>query len=379
MLKTVTYDIAIVGGGLAGLSLAIQAAKAGYSTALYEKEVYPFSKVCGEYISLESKDFLASLGVDIDALQLPVINKLNVTDVAGKAYPFSLPLGGFGISRYMLDHLLFKIALQHGVHVFTNTRVENVVFNNNKFTVTTNKHQNLATIAAGCFGKRSSMDVKLKRPFVKNRSGGLQNYIGIKYHIKYPHANDLIELHNFKDGYCGISRIEGDKCCLCYLTTASNLKASGNSIKKMEEEILGQNPHLEKIFSTADFLYDKPLAISKISFSKKSQVEDHILMLGDAAGLITPLCGNGMSMAMHASKLAFEQMDAYLKKDISRADMEAMYSENWKENFGKRLVVGRLVQRLFGNNTSTALFLKLIHKSKWLSNKLIQSTHGQPF
>ncbi|MBL0882546.1 MAG: FAD-binding protein, partial [Chitinophagaceae bacterium] len=52
------YDIAIIGGGLAGLTLAIQSAKAGYRTILFEKESYPFHKVCGEYIRMESYDFL---------------------------------------------------------------------------------------------------------------------------------------------------------------------------------------------------------------------------------------------------------------------------------------------------------------------------------
>ena len=56
------YDLAIVGGGLAGLALAIQSARAGYQTVLFEKEKYPFHKVCGEYVSLESWDFLEELG-----------------------------------------------------------------------------------------------------------------------------------------------------------------------------------------------------------------------------------------------------------------------------------------------------------------------------
>ena len=53
-----TYDIAITGGGLAGLSLAILSAKAGYSVIFFEKERYPFHKGCGEYISFESWNFL---------------------------------------------------------------------------------------------------------------------------------------------------------------------------------------------------------------------------------------------------------------------------------------------------------------------------------
>ena len=204
MEQLTKYDIAIIGGGLAGLSLAIQSAKSGFSTALYEKETYPFHKVCGEYISLESEDFLASLGISIRDLQLPIINNLNVTDGYGNLYNFNLPLGGFGISRFMLDEMLYNIALQVGVHVFTNTKVQNIIFNNQQFVISTNHHQHKATIAVGSFGKRSNLDVKLNRPFVHHKKGGLQNFIGIKYHIKYAYPNDLITLHNFKNGYCGI-------------------------------------------------------------------------------------------------------------------------------------------------------------------------------
>ena len=48
------YDVAIIGGGLAGLSSAIELRLAGYDVILFEQEKYPFHKVCGEYVSLES-------------------------------------------------------------------------------------------------------------------------------------------------------------------------------------------------------------------------------------------------------------------------------------------------------------------------------------
>jgi menaquinone-9 beta-reductase len=373
------YDIAIIGGGLAGLTLAIQCAKAGFITALYEKESYPFHKVCGEYISLESKDFLESVGIDITALKLPIINTLNITDGYGNLYHFKLPLGGFGISRFMLDDILYQQAQQAGVHIFTQTKVQNVVFNNQQFAISTNHHQHNATIAVGSFGKHSNIDVKLKRSFVNLKKGHLHNYIGIKYHIKYNHPPNTIALHNFKNGYCGISKIEGDKYCLCYLTTAENLKLNNGSIKQMEAAILHKNPKLKDILTTAEFLYEEPLAISQISFSPKATVENHMLMVGDAAGLITPLCGNGMSMAMHASKLAFNEIQSYLQQDISRKDMEINYTNQWKAQFAKRLFIGRFVQRLFGGNTSTYLFLKAMQYNKWLANTLIKATHGNPF
>jgi len=54
MDNDITYDAAIIGGGLAGLALSIQLSKKGYRVILFEKEQYPFHKVCGEYISMES-------------------------------------------------------------------------------------------------------------------------------------------------------------------------------------------------------------------------------------------------------------------------------------------------------------------------------------
>src|SRR4051794_8877934 len=122
------YDVAIVGGGLAGLTLSIQCAEAGHKVILFEKETYPFHKVCGEYISLESLSFLERLGLRIKEFNVPIIKKLELTDVKGKLYQFDLPLGGFGISRYALDNALHKIAKAKGVNVLPNTKVNDVDF-----------------------------------------------------------------------------------------------------------------------------------------------------------------------------------------------------------------------------------------------------------
>src|SRR4051794_34370902 len=129
------YDVAIIGGGLAGLTLSIQCADAGYNTILFEKETYPFHKVCGEYISLESYAFLESLGLKLKKFDLPFIKKLQLTDVAGQLYEFDLDLGGFGISRYTLDNALYEIAKTKGVYVVTGTKVVDINFENNIFTI----------------------------------------------------------------------------------------------------------------------------------------------------------------------------------------------------------------------------------------------------
>lgn len=373
------YDVAIIGGGLAGLSLAIQCADENFRVILFEKENYPFHKVCGEYISFESHGFLQRLGVDLESLHLPAIKTLQISDNKGKSYSFGLPLGGFGISRFSLDFLLYQIALSKGVNVITNTKVREVNFSDDAFTITTSERQARAKVAVAAYGKRSNLDIKWKRSFTTQKTNSLNNYIGIKYHIKYDHDKKSIALHNFYNGYCGMSAIEDGQSCLCYLTTAQNLRDCGSSIEEMQRRILYKNSKLKEIFTAAEFLYDEPLAISQISFEKKSLVENHVLMAGDAAGMITPLCGNGMSMAMHSSKLLFGTIKQFLSKKATRELMEKEYEIQWNQTFSKRLWIGRNVQRFFGGNTSTSIFLKTMHSVPPLAKLLIRSTHGSNF
>ena len=68
-----------------------------------------------------------------------------------------------------------------------------------------------------------------------------------KYHVMANLPDNQISLHNFPGGYCGISKIEDDRYCICYLTKSENLKNNRQSIPVMEENILKQNPFLRKL------------------------------------------------------------------------------------------------------------------------------------
>ena len=372
------YDTAIVGGGLAGLALSIQLARQGYSVVLFEKEQYPFHKVCGEYISLEAWDFLNNLGVDLDSLDVPIITRLQVTSVKGDTVQHHLPLGGFGISRYLLDARLAQLARDAGVKLMENTRVNDVSFREDQFTVETTRSKFYAKTVCGAWGKRSNLDIKWKRKFSHAARNKLNNYVGVKYHIKGDFPPDTIGLHNFKNGYCGLVKIENGGFNLCYLTSADNLQTHLGDISKMEQAVLNKNPQLKEIFSTAT-ISEMPLTISQISFDKKSQVENHVLMIGDAAGMITPLCGNGMSMALHASKIAAVHINHFLQGSISREKMEKRYSFQWQRQFNRRLRAGRLIQRLFGKNWVTNLFVSVMKPFPSLVDRLIRQTHGKQF
>ncbi len=373
------FDAAIIGGGLAGLTLAISLAKANHRVVLFEKEKYPFHRVCGEYISLESWNFLEHLGVPLSEFDLPIIRKLVVSAPDGTILEHGLPLGGFGISRFKIDQVMAELAISNGVQLMEEAKVTEVLFTGSAFSIQCGGQNYQAKVVCGAFGKRSNLDVRWQRHFVQRKPNKLNNYIGVKYHIKTDAPADTIALHNFSHGYCGVSRIEEGKYCLCYLTTAQNLETCDHLISRMEKEVLQKNPVLRKIFENAEIIYQQPLTISQVSFEQKSLIERHILMVGDASGMITPLCGNGMSIAIHGAKIAAELITGFLSGNISRQQLEADYVNNWNALFKKRLLTGRLIQKFFGREWITNIFIRVIKPFPALISYLIRQTHGEPF
>ncbi len=367
--------IAIVGGGLAGLTSAILLSKEGFEVTLFEEKRYPFHRVCGEYISNEVIPFLKKNEIYPHDLNPWPITNFRLTSTSGNSLESPLDLGGFGISRFSFDHWLSEKAKQQGVEII-HDRVISCIFQENTFQIETRNSGIFdSDLTIGSFGKRSTLDKKLDRDFIQNK----YPYIGVKYHLKTKEVDDTyIELHNFKDGYCGISRVENETFNLCYLSHRSNLKNAG-SIPEMEQEILFQNPHLKRIYQNSEFLFDQPEVINEITFKPKEPVYKHILMTGDAAGMITPLCGNGMAMAIHSSKLISELIIENIRSGFNRAQLETDYSETWKKYFARRLWAGRKIQHLFGASVISEVAVGFGKIFPPFTKKLMVKTHGQPF
>jgi len=328
---------------------------------------------------MESWDFLQRIGLDLNKRNVSIINKLQVSAINGKLLERKLPLGGFGISRYKLDQAMAEIARSAGVVIRENTKVNDITFNENQFVIDAAGHSYRARVACGSFGKRSNIDIRWKRSFVTAAKNRLNNYIGVKYHIQTDFPADTIALHNFRNGYCGIVKIEEDKYNLCYLTTADNLQKANGSIQAMEQTVLLQNPHLKKIWKESRIIFESPLTISQISFDKKTQASNHVLMIGDAAGMITPLCGNGMSMALHGSLLAVAQIRRFLSGHIERKTMEKEYIHQWQQHFARRLQAGRRIQGLFERPWLNNTFINIASHFPVLADYFVRQTHGKAF
>jgi flavin-dependent dehydrogenase len=372
MNSIVKYDIIIIGGGLAGLIAALHlSTNKNLKIALFEKNKYPHHKVCGEYISNEVIPYLKRLEIDPFEKGSVAISEFEISTHRGKKINSPLPMGGFGISRYTLDNYLFQ-SIKEKVSVYFN-KVEEITFKSEVFTIkTTDKLVYTASYVIGAFGKRSLLDTFLKRKFIQKKSP----WLAVKSHYRYNQPNQVVSLHNFEGGYCGISKVENNRVNVCYLTTFKSFKKIGD-IDTFQKEIMCKNPNLKHFFDNATTIFDKPLSISQISFEQKNAVEAHIFMVGDSAGLIHPLCGNGMAMAIHSAKLCSETLlKVFEDSSFDRLKAEKEYQLIWNKTFSKRVQTGRFIQKILLNPIAANIGFKLAKLFPSILPQIIKKTHG---
>lgn len=363
------YDVIIAGGGLAGLVAAIELSQ-NFNVLIIDPDTYPRHKMCGEYLSMEVSLYLKSLGIDLNQLSDIHIDKFKFTRGSRSIKAATLPLGGIGVSRFSLDHCLYKEAMKKAD--FLHDRVTDVHFSNLEFQVITSTDELLAKQVIIATGKRSLLDKKLKRPFIEKKSP----WLAIKMHYQFKMPNDLVELHAFDGGYAGLSKLENGHVNLCYLVNYSSFKKY-KDIDSFNEKVLTKNKSLNNFLKDAVPLWEKPITISQISFEQKEPTEKSLIMIGDTAGLIHPLCGNGMAMAIHSAKIASHYITQYLNNYITRDQMLIEYSKEWRKTFSSRLRHGRWLQRILLHKKITIIAYWLLERLPFLLPIIIKKTHGK--
>ena len=367
-------SVIIIGGGLGGLVSALHLSQRGLMVTLIEKHTYPRHKVCGEYISNEVLPYIKSLGFDPFDFGAKDITDFTLSTPGSRSVSTSLPLGGFSISRYCLDSELAKQAIEHGTTLLQAT-VQKIDFKEDHFIVTTNKQDSLkADLVIGSFGKRSNLDIKLDRDFIKKPSP----FLGVKAHYKGEFPEEAVGLHNFEGGYCGVSKVENNHINICYIADFKSFKRYKN-IDEFQRQVLSKNKFLKEAFDNFEIAFEKPLTISQVSFAEKKPVENHILMCGDSAGMIHPLAGNGMGMAIRSAQIASELILDYAEGNLdSREALESAYAKSWKSEFSARLKSGHVISRLFRLGIFSELIMIFLKMFPFILPFIIAKTHGKP-
>ncbi len=371
------YDVVVVGGGLAGSAAAILLAQGGARVLLLEASRFPHDKLCGEFLSPECQAIFSRLGVAsaIQALAPTRLTAARFTAAAGQVWDARLPAPGLGLSRAALDPLLFDHAAQQGATARQGARVTRITRRPDQtwaveWMTGQQTHQVVVPLVLGAWGKRSGLDRALNRPFL----GQSHPTFALKAHYVGPSLDRRVEIHGFDGGYCGLAEVEGGRVNLCLLAETRGLKAHLGDPEHFVQHVLPTNPALGAWLAQARRLSPRFIAISQIPFVPKRQVVDGVLMLGDTAGLISPLAGNGMAMALSSAEMAAPLALHYLEGRLSHRDLAAEYTRHWQARFHRRLWLGRLAQPLLFRPTALSLGLRLLCLAPALGDALVANT-----
>lgn len=369
------YDAIIIGGGLAGCSAAVQLARLGHRVLLLEKRRYPAHKLCGEFLSVEVRAAFERMGVweAVQAAGARPIRRAYVTTMGGASFEQALPGTAWGLSRYRLDPLLFEHASCAGAEVHEGQEVRLVSGSLDAgYTVEAASASYEARIVLGAYGKRDRLDGALGRRFLGEKSP----YVAFKAHYEGMAFPDVVELHAFAGGYCGLSPVEGGRVNACWISHERVLKAAGGSPDAMVDRMSAANPVLSQRFARLRRVSESYKAVSQVSFGVKGPFEGEICMVGDAAGTIAPLCGDGMGIALHAAERAVPLVDGFLKGGYSSSDFIRLYTEDWQQAFGSRIRLGRLVHYGYVHPVMASLGVRVLAAVPGLARWLIRKTRG---
>jgi flavin-dependent dehydrogenase len=294
----VLYDLIVVGGGPAGTSAAITAARAGASVLLLERGRFPRHKVCGEFVSAESLGLLTSLLHDSSLSEQTIRIPRARVFLDGRTLQTPVEPPAASIARFDLDDALWRSAERAGVDARQQVTVRSIS-GSGPFRVATTVGDFEGHSVVNASGRWSNLSL----PGVENGLGK-QRWLGTKAHFAEQAAEPSVDLYFFKGGYCGVQpvTVSGENSGLRRVNVAAMVCAD---VASTLPEVFAQHPGLHERSRCWAPLSD-PVSTSPLIVRDPQPERDGVLCAGDAAGFVDPFVGDGISLALRSGSQAAE-------------------------------------------------------------------------
>lgn len=368
-------DVAVLGAGPAGCALALRLARRGFRVITVDQRAVPAPKLCGEFLSAEAVARLAELDLlaGLSAGAAPVeIAAVRLTAPRTPELVHRLEPASLGLSRLALDAALARAAADAGAEIRARWRATGVVRRDDGFAIrgvaASGGHEEIvARAVTGAFGKAE----RLGDPDGGTADGA--GFIAWKAHHGGAGPRATVELHAFAGGYLGVGPIEGDRVNVCGIATRAAFERAGASVAALAARAARENPALAARLAGLKRLEPDHTAAT-MPFRRRRPTAGDFPLVGDAAAIIAPLCGDGIGMALTAAAIAEPVLARHLEGRLSRDTMLADYAVRWRRAFSRQLAIGSALQRLLLAPAGAAWALRLGRIAPPLVDWLVRNT-----
>jgi flavin-dependent dehydrogenase len=300
--------VTIVGGGLAGLSLGILLRREGAPVTLFEAGGYPRHRVCGEFVSGGGLAALDGMGA-LERLRRCGAREARTALFASSRVSSGarlLPEPALCLSRHRMDAELAALFCELGGELRARERWKEG------------------------FGGAGIVRATGRRLLAAD---GKSRMLGLKAHARGVVMGADLEVHLVPGGYVGLCQLGDGVVNVCGLFRRS--APAPELASRWREWLSGpEGSSLRARMSGARFEEDSFCAVAGLDLRQSAGGGMDECAIGDSLGMIAPVAGNGMSMAMESAEVAAQEIGKY-----SRGETE------WMET---RSAVGRRCEALFG-------------------------------
>ncbi len=364
-------DVLIVGGGPGGSALAYQLAEKGIKTMVLEAHTFPRDKVCGDGVSPIALAELQKLGItrlqkfkrenEITKVGLFIKDEKVFIDLPETGH---LPFHARIIPRMQLDNWIYDAAKNKGAVFLEDTRLVNFTITETAAIAEVKRGDDIQYIRSKMIVGADGSNSTVARILHGEKAGEKFKLLGLRaYYENVNGPNDRVDIFFTKYNFPGIYwmfPVGKNKANIGLAMVASTMPKNEQHVKTLLTKHIEQNKDMAERIGKGTIkgkISGWPLTFYN---PQNSITGNRVLLIGDAAGLINPLSGDGIQYALLSARWAGECIiDCVHKNDFSANTLFA-FRKKINEELGYDFALSNLLIQFARNRALAPLWMEIM-------------------